>query len=252
MIYSSAFFPRHSSQAINSCLGHHKLCLRNPPGWGLSSTSVSLSLLTPRQLELFQARANTGSMKDFRLVATGFSRVASPLTVKQEDVNRLCHLGVLGGYRLRHSVILNGAALALRASVRITGRDCFPGKALCHPSQQNCVSEPLFVHLHNMFLYVFLPLSILGGFIMSCRCTAALENREALCKAGGAKETVLYSSILRAISPSLGWVSFTVLPWPCETWPVITNRGVLIGFLASRTWTVLQKRIMHKDSHEAS
>lgn len=134
MIYSPVFWPQHSSQAINSGLGHHKLYLGNPPsGWGLNMTSVSPSLLKPRQLELFQARANTASKKDFLLVAPAFCQVANPLAVKKEDVNRQCRVGVLGGCRLKHSVILNRAVLVRRASVKITAKDRFPGKALHHP-----------------------------------------------------------------------------------------------------------------------
>lgn len=153
MIYSPVFSPQHSSQAINLGFGHHKLYLGNTPAWGLNMTSVSQGLLKPRQLELYQARANPGSKKKgFLLVAPGFCQVAKPLKVKQEDGNRLCRTVVLGGYRLRHSVILNRAILACRASVGMTARGVFLERLSTILTQQSCVSEPLFVHLHNTFL----------------------------------------------------------------------------------------------------
>lgn len=66
MIYCPVL-PQNNSQAINWGLGHHKLYLGNPPGWDLDTTSVSLSLLKPRQQELFQARAILASKKEFPL-----------------------------------------------------------------------------------------------------------------------------------------------------------------------------------------
>lgn len=79
-------------------------------------------------LELFQTRANPASKKDFHWVRPGCCQVANPLQIKEEDVDRLCFIGVLGAYRPRHSVIL-----AHRGSLRITARDCYPGKVLCQP-----------------------------------------------------------------------------------------------------------------------
>lgn len=117
-------------------------------------TSVSLSLWKPRQLELFQARAILASKKDFLLVAPGFCQVANPL--KMEDVNTLWPIDILGGYRLRHSVILNRAVLACRASVRITARDCFPGKALHHSYPTKLYQSPcLFTYTVCFFEFSY-------------------------------------------------------------------------------------------------
>lgn len=92
-------------------------------------------------------------MKDFHWVSPGCCQVANALKVKEEDVDRLCFIGVWGGYRPRHSVILNRAILAHRASLGIAARDGFLGKALCHPypNPKLCIRALVF-HLHNIFL----------------------------------------------------------------------------------------------------
>lgn len=167
-------------------------------------TPVPLSLLKRRQLELLQVRANPASRKDFLLLAPGFCQVANPLKGKQDDVNRPCCVGVLGGYRLRHSVSLNRAVLAHRVSCQDKSKAPFSCKG-APPSLLNKIvyqSPQLFTYTICFFTFSY-HLASEGCFIMSCCCTAALHNREALRKAGRAKEIVLYSFILRAISPSV-------------------------------------------------
>lgn len=116
--------------------------------------SITKSFET-KLLELFQTKANPASKKDFHWVSPGCCQVANPLKVEEEDVDRLCFIGVLGGYRPRHSVILNRSVLAHRASLRITGRDCYPGKVLCHLYPKKIVYQSPCLFSYTTYFFKF-------------------------------------------------------------------------------------------------
>lgn len=107
MIYSSEFSLQHSSQAINSSFGHHKLYSGN--------LRTKLYFVVTRSFETEAARAYPGSKKkSFLLVAPDFcwvAKLSKVLQVVQQDVNSPRLVGVLGGYRIRRSFILDLAAV---------------------------------------------------------------------------------------------------------------------------------------------
>lgn len=112
MIYSSEFSLQHSSQAINSGFGYHKLYSGNLRTKQDFVVTRSFETEAARAVE---ARAYTGSKKkSFLLVAPDFcwvAKLSKVLQVMQQDVNSPRLVGVLGGYRIRHSFILNLAAV---------------------------------------------------------------------------------------------------------------------------------------------
>lgn len=115
VIYCPVFLSQHSSLAINSGLGHRScvweiFLLAKVCDFSITKSSEI------KMLELFQTRANPASQKDFHWVRPGCCQVANPLKIKEEDVDRLCFIGVLGAYKPSCSVILNRAILAHRAS----------------------------------------------------------------------------------------------------------------------------------------
>lgn len=112
MIFSSEFSLQHSSQAINSRFGYHKLYLGNLRTKQDFVITRSFETEAARAVE---ARAYPGSKKkSFVLVAPDFcwvAKLSEVSQVMQQDVNSPRLIGVLGGYRIRRSFILNMAAV---------------------------------------------------------------------------------------------------------------------------------------------
>lgn len=167
---------------------------------------TSPNLLKPMQPELFRTIVFSASkMKSFLLVTPGFCQVAvllKVLQVKKQDVNRPYCFGILGGYRLRHSFILNKAVLVCTELLLGQQLAFVFLERLTNILTNTAVRRGFFffpcIDYASLCFHVMQLIKLFSHEF--CCCISALET---WCKGSRANKAVLCSSIFESVSPSL-------------------------------------------------